>query len=77
MFAFADRWTGISDPLSRREALAIGGLSLAGATTISRSTLGEELQPQPRAKSIIFLALFGGPPHQDTWDLKPDAPAEV
>jgi formylglycine-generating enzyme required for sulfatase activity len=30
----------------------------------------------PTAKSIIFLALFGGPPHQDTFDLKEDAPAE-
>jgi len=29
------------------------------------------------AKSIIFLALYGGPPHQDTYDLKPDAPLEV
>src|SRR5688572_29019022 len=30
-----------------------------------------------RAKSCILVYLLGGPPHQDMWDLKPDAPAEV
>ena len=27
-----------------------------------------------RAKSCILVYLWGGPPQQDTWDLKPDAP---
>jgi hypothetical protein len=30
-----------------------------------------------RAKRCILLFLTGGPPQLDTWDLKPDAPAEV
>src|SRR5690349_1222989 len=30
-----------------------------------------------KAKSVILLYLMGGPPQQDTFDLKPDAPAEV
>ena len=30
----------------------------------------------PRAKSVLFLFLFGGPSHLDTFDPKPDAPAE-
>lgn len=30
-----------------------------------------------RAKSVLLLYLMGGPPQQDTFDLKPDAPAEV
>ncbi|HEX5105506.1 MAG TPA: DUF1501 domain-containing protein, partial [Pirellulaceae bacterium] len=30
-----------------------------------------------RAKSCILLFMWGGPAHQDTWDLKPDAPAEI
>lgn len=30
-----------------------------------------------RARSVIMLFMSGGPAHQDTWDLKPDAPAEV
>src|SRR5262249_22788945 len=28
-------------------------------------------------KSCIFILLCGGPSHLDTWDLKPDAPAEI
>ena len=28
-------------------------------------------------KSCILLFMWGGPAHQDTWDLKPDAPSEV
>ena len=30
-----------------------------------------------RAKACILLFMWGGPAHQDTWDLKPDAPDEV
>jgi len=30
-----------------------------------------------RAKACIFLFMWGGPAQQDTWDLKPDAPAEI
>lgn len=31
----------------------------------------------PRAKSVLFLFLFGGPSQLDTFDPKPEAPAEV
>ncbi len=30
-----------------------------------------------RAKHCIFLFMWGGPAHQDTWDLKPHAPREI
>src|SRR4029078_11716307 len=30
-----------------------------------------------KAKSVLLLYLMGGPPQQDTFDMKPDAPAEV
>jgi hypothetical protein len=30
-----------------------------------------------KAKSCIVVFLFGAPAHQDTWDMKPDAPSEV
>lgn len=36
------------------------------------------MQPgRGRAKACILLFMWGGPAHQDTWDLKPDAPAEI
>jgi Protein of unknown function (DUF1501) len=62
--------------LSRRNLLQIGGLSLlapqalvAGATQSSSR--------RARAKSVIFLHQYGGPSHVDTFDMKPNAPAEV
>ena len=30
-----------------------------------------------RAKACIFLFMWGGPAQQETWDLKPEAPAEI
>ena len=30
----------------------------------------------PRAKSVVFVFLWGGPSHLDTFDPKPDAPLE-
>lgn len=32
---------------------------------------------RPRAKSVLFLFLFGGPSQLDTIDMKPEAPAEI
>jgi len=34
-------------------------------------------QRAAKAKNVIFYWCQGGPPHQDMWDLKPEAPAEV
>lgn len=65
--------------LSRREWLRIGGLSAAGLTLPTH-------RPQParaaepsfgRTKACILLFLGGGPPQHETWDPKPDAPAEI
>lgn len=33
--------------------------------------------PVPRAKSVLLIFLTGGPSHIDTFDMKPDAPAEI
>lgn len=65
---------------SRRAAL--GALQLAGLTLwtgpLAATRLLAESSPSGGpAKSIIFLSLFGGPPHQDTFDLKEEAPSEV
>ena len=38
---------------------------------------GARARPTARAhKAVIFVYLFGGPSHIDTYDMKPDAPAE-
>ena len=65
------------DGLSRRSFLSIGSLGIAGAT------LPQLLQAEDRAgtgrshKAIINILLPGGPPHQDMFDLKPDATSEI
>lgn len=67
------------DGLPRRELLRLGGLgalSLWGGLHFDERA-ASAAPSQPRARSVIFLSLWGGPAHQDTFDLKPDAPAEV
>src|SRR4026209_1063238 len=64
------------DGVSRRDFLrvgAAGALSLAGYLRLPRAATPDAQKP----KSAVFVWLGGGPPHMDTFDLKPDAPAEV
>ncbi|MEX0725679.1 MAG: DUF1501 domain-containing protein [Planctomycetaceae bacterium] len=68
------------DRISRRHALHIGSAGALAGLTLPR-LLAEEIANdsgiRARAKSVIFLFLEGGPPHQDMWDPKPEAPLEV
>ncbi|MCZ6792897.1 MAG: DUF1501 domain-containing protein [Planctomycetota bacterium] len=65
------------DGVSRRSFLEIGGLALGGLT------LPDLLRAESRAgirsshRAIIMIFLPGGPPHQDMFDLKPEAPREI
>jgi hypothetical protein len=65
------------DGISRREFLKVGGLALGGLSL--PQILAAEARTGVRAseKAIIMVFLPGGPPHQDMFDLKPDAPSEV
>ena len=60
---------------SRREFLRVGvlgtGLSLANLLRMQAAD-----SPQDAGRSAIFICLKGGPSHQDSFDLKPDAPSE-
>lgn len=67
---------------SRRELLRIGslgtlGLMLPDLMAGRAASAGARAPGFRRAKSCIIGFLWGGPPHQDLWDLKPEAPAEV
>ncbi len=66
--------------LSRRDFVRIGGLSALGLSLPAllrlRSAQGADAA-RGRAKSCIVIWLDGGPSHLETFDLKPDAPAEV
>lgn len=64
------------DGVSRRGFLRMGALGLGGLTM--PGLLRAEAQQQLKnSKAIIMIFLPGGPPHQDMWDLKMDAPAEI
>ena len=59
---------------SRRQMLKVGAL---GGLTLSQYMRLQAGAKQPLAKrSGIFIFLEGGPSHQDTFDLKQDAPSE-
>jgi hypothetical protein len=69
------------DGISRRDFLQIGGLGAAGLTLPqlfrARAASVDRPRAASRAKSCILLFMYGGPPQIDTFDLKPEAPAEV
>jgi hypothetical protein len=70
----------LCDGITRREAMRVGGLSLFGGLTLPRMLEAVERQsarPRGSAKSVILFNLLGGPSHQDMFDMKPDAPAEI
>lgn len=66
--------------LSRREWLALGGCAAIGVAN-GLPAHGADGAPLDRtfgrARRCIVLFLTGGPPQHETWDPKPDAPAEI
>ncbi len=62
---------------SRRGFLQIGGLGLGGLCLPQLLRAESGTTSRSSNKSIILIYLVGGPPHQDMFDLKPDAPAEI
>ncbi len=69
------------DGLSRRSFLQIGGLAMGGMALpqILRAETAGGTSPggAKSHKGIIMVFLPGGPPHQDMWDLKMNAPREI
>src|SRR5688572_27318847 len=70
------------DAIPRRDFLTVGALGVGGLTLADLMRLkAQEAGPTPqggprRPKSVIMVVLPGGPSHIDTYDLKPEAPAE-
>jgi len=69
------------DGLHRRDMLRVGAAGLFGmglplAEILARQARAEEAGKAPRDVSLIILFLKGGLSTIDTWDLKPEAPAE-
>jgi len=63
--------------VNRRGFLCAG--SLAGLSLAEVMRLQSICAAESKARDVncIFLFVLGGMPHQDMWDLKPDAPSEI
>jgi hypothetical protein len=78
-------WRFASQPvtISRRQCLRLGslaGLGLIAPSVASLQAAGTSSARAPgfgRAKSVILVYASGGQSQLDTWDPKPDAPAEI
>src|SRR4051812_40810357 len=68
--------------VSRRDVLRVGALSLAGLSLAdvlrlqASAATGSKLTSW-RNKSVIMIWMRGGPSHIDSFDMKPEAPAEI
>src|SRR4029079_2923872 len=67
------------DGVSRRSFLKLGafGAGLTLADVLRARAGGPSRASTGKAKSAIMIYLGGGPPHLDTYDPKPPAPADV
>jgi hypothetical protein len=83
---FGPESRGFCDGVSRRGFLRVGTLAMGGAVLNLADLFRAEAAAKTGTgritgrlghKAIINVYLAGGPPHQDTFDLKPDAPAEI
>src|SRR5690348_11781621 len=78
MLSLPNHWC---DAFSRRQFLRLGGLTAFG---LSLPRLWEAQASSAlagrrpgRARACIVLFMTGGPPQHETWDPKPDSPAEI
>lgn len=62
--------------MQRRDFLRVGSLAALGLS-LSAALRLRGAEPKKKHPNCILIWLDGGPSHLDTFDLKPDAPAEV
>jgi hypothetical protein len=69
--------------LHRRDAMlrlghfGLGTLTLPGLLAATGANPAKPRTAGGKAKSCILVFLWGGPPQQDLWDMKPDAPVGI
>src|SRR5438552_2699267 len=74
----AQKPVSLCDGFTRRDFLHAGALSMLGLTMPEFMALkAEGAVRKDKDINCIMLFLLGAPSQLDTWDMKPDAPAEV
>jgi hypothetical protein len=76
MITLLGRRHQLCDGLTRRSFLKIGGLAMGGLSLPDLLRV-EAASGRRSHKAVIMIFLSGGPPHQDSFDLKPGAPVEI
>ncbi len=80
MLTIYGRGSRYCDGISRRSFLKIGGFAFGSTVGL---TLADVMRAEAATgkknqhKAVINIFLGGGPPHQDMWEIKTDAPNEV
>jgi hypothetical protein len=69
--------TGDCDGVTRRDFLRVGGLALGGLSLPGLLRAEQQAGIGRSHKAVIMVFLAGGPPHQDMFDLKPEAPEGI
>jgi len=79
MLSLYGRSHTLCDGISRRSALKIGALAFGASTqfTLADVLRAEQSLGRTSHKAVINIFLGGGPPHQDMWEIKTEAPADV
>ncbi len=65
------------DGMTRRNFLRIGGLAMGGLALPQILRAQEANGVRNSHKAVIMIYLPGGPPHQDMWEIKTEAPSEI
>ncbi|MDW8223664.1 MAG: DUF1501 domain-containing protein [Gemmatales bacterium] len=73
----ARRAVRFCDGLTRRDFLHVGVLTTVGLNLPKWEALAAQGAARSKEVNCILLFLVGGPSHIDTWDPKPNAPAEI
>ena len=80
MLTIYGRKTRYCDGVARRSFLKIGGLAAGSVGGFNLASLLRAESASARKnseKAVINIFLGGGPPHQDMWDIKTEAPSEI
>lgn len=69
----------LCDRISRRDLMRVGAIGLGSLSLpqLFQARAQASNNRKAKAKSVIVLFNGGGIPHHETWDPKPDAPAEI
>lgn len=82
MLRFLGSKTKLCDGLTRRDLLHLGGLGAFGFGLsdwfrLQEADAAPRTRPNGKAKACILLFPYGSPPQHETFDPKPEAPAEI